>query len=59
MLNNSNLFKSIFNYLYPKEIVNLRFVCKQFKNIIDNIPSIWREICNEKFCSEYENFRYI
>jgi hypothetical protein len=57
MLNNSNLIKSIFSYLEPKEIPDLRLVCKQFKDIIDNINSFWREICNEFFCSEYEHFR--
>jgi hypothetical protein len=52
---NENLTKEFFIYLNPKDLAVASQVNKKFNKVSNCFTNVWREECNNYFCSAYEH----
>ena len=56
-LSNENLIKIMFNYCPLHDILNLSLVSKKFNQIAQKFDYLFKELINNVFFSNYENYK--
>ena len=56
-LSNENLIKIMFNYCPLYDILNLSLVSKKFNQIAQKFDYLFKELINNVFFSNYENYK--